>query len=109
MEDGKERIAAAKSTQRENRKMILMLDKNDVEKRALECAVSVQEVLTSFPREFRSEDYAHGFFAGLTQGSIKYVLYDESSLLFPKYNDALQARKEWSWYMVQINIVANEE
>lgn len=89
--------------------MILMLDKNDVEKRALECAVPVQDILTSFPWEFRSVDYAHGFFAGLTQGSIKHALYEDESMLFFKYNKALQQRNEWNWYMVQINIVANEE
>lgn len=89
--------------------MILLLDKNGVEKRALECAVPVQDILTSFPLEFRSADYAHGFFAGLTQGSIKYALCEDETMLFFKYNKALQQRQSWDWYMVQINIVAAEE
>ena len=85
--------------------MILLLDRNAIDCRAIESGLSVADVMSGFKVEFPNEDYANGYFDGLLGGTIQFRLLNNSHVLCSKLNKALSDGKCFPWYAH--NIVIN--
>ena len=84
--------------------MFLLLDKNAVEKRAMNANLPVKDVMTGFKKEFRSEDYAAGYFEVLLDGTIPFRLLKDEQEFCELLNKKLLIGSKFEWYAHSLTI-----
>ena len=89
--------------------MFLLLDKNAVEKRSMDANLPVKDVMAGFKKEFRSEDYAAGYFEGLLDGTIPFRLLKDTQEFCELLNKKLSISSKFEWYVHKLTIIDEEE
>lgn len=89
--------------------MILILKQTDVEKRASDAGMSVMQVLNTIKTDFKSADFAEGYFSGLLDDGVTFAIYPDITTFTNKFNYAMSNRNVFEWYVISLNIQPESE